>query len=654
MRAILRDRNHWLRLVWLLFGILIYLGSKDLFLRGYGTGNGEFLGAFSAKWGVGLIAYGLVILGITGFLIYVIIDPTKAENLIQKVESRSDRIRFLSWILAIGLISFPLFLILSPWGWRFDLPNFRIMVLVIFSVFAGIFLPKRNIHWMERATLMILISASLLLIFQRFMDISDYPFATSWSEGNRLWDYSLYFGRDRYVFEDPFTYPSYLTPGRHGLWGLPFLVFSNPSIVVMRTWDVILWIAPYLFLGWAVFSSRYLKLSNIRRWILILWTYLFLSQGPIYAPLVLSGVLLALGYHRKRLWQSLLITGLACFYAGISRWTWMLAPAAWGALWVLFDEEVGQSFWRRIRNPVLIALSGIVGAALSQVFMDVAFPRPEPIYATSLNQPLLWYRLWSSATNPTGVVNGLIYAVGPLFIWLLIMAMRSRRSWDWVKSFAVAGALVAFLAAGLVASVKIGGGSNIHNLDMFLITLVLLLGWTVAEDQFFQNLPRYAWAIFAIILFLPVWNLTRFRVEPEIPEDSAVQEVLSEIRSAITEAAQEGEVLFIDQRQLLTFGEIENVPLVMDYEIKHMMNQAMGHNEGYFEHFRSDLENQRFQLIVSDPLYIVFQGPKIAFGEENDAWVEEVTIPILDNYEPYLKFDKHLIWLLKPKEILEE
>jgi hypothetical protein len=245
----------------------------------------------------------------------------------------------------------------------------------------------------------------------------------------------------------------------------------------------------------------------------------------------------------------------------------------------------------------------------------------------------------------------LIYAVGPLFIWLLIMAIRSRKSWDWIKSIAVLGALAAFLAAGLVASVKIGGGSNIHNLDMFLITLVLLMGWTVAEDQFFQNLPGYAWAIFAVILFLPVWNLTRFRVELEIPEDSSAQEVVSEIRSAITEAAEDGEVLFIDQRQLLTFGEIEDVPLVMDYEIKHMMNQAMGHNEGYFEQFRSDLEKQRFRMIVSDPLYIVFQGPKIAFGEENDAWVEEVTIPILEHYEPFLKFDQHLIWLLQPKEI---
>jgi hypothetical protein len=84
------------------------------------------------------------------------------------------------------------------------------------------------------------------------------------------------------------------------------------------------------------------------------------------------------------------------------------------------------------------------------------------------------------------------------------------------------------------------------------------------------------------------------------------------------------------------------------------MNQAMGHNQGYFEQFRRDIENNRFALIVSDPLTIVFQGSKKAFGEENDAWVEEVTIPLLEHYVPYMKFDEHYIWLLKPKGDLEQ
>ena len=39
-----------------------------------------------------------------------------------------------------------------------------------------------------------------------------------------------------------------------------------------------------------------------------------------------------------------------------------------------------------------------------------------------------------------------------------------------------------------------------------------------------------------------------------------------------------GEVLFMDQRQLLTFGYITDVPLVPDYEKKVMMNEALSGN----------------------------------------------------------------------------
>jgi hypothetical protein len=152
----------------------------------------------------------------------------------------------------------------------------------------------------------------------------------------------------------------------------------------------------------------------------------------------------------------------------------------------------------------------------------------------------------------------------------------------------------------------------------------------------------------------PSWDLSRIGESLGALSELDAVEALATIRTEVAAAAEEGEVLFMDQRQLLTFGEISGVPLVMDYELKHVMNQAMGHNERYFEQFRRDIENHRFSLIVSDPLYIGFQGSKVPFGEENDAWVQEVTIPILENYEPIERLDKVLVWLLVPKEEVEE
>jgi hypothetical protein len=50
----------------------------------------------------------------------------------------------------------------------------------------------------------------------------------------------------------------------------------------------------------------------------------------------------------------------------------------------------------------------------------------------------------------------------------------------------------------------------------------------------------------------------------------------------------QGRVLFMDQRQLLTFGYVEDVPLVPEYEKKVLMNAAMGADANYFAPFYAD------------------------------------------------------------------
>jgi hypothetical protein len=132
-----------------------------------------------------------------------------------------------------------------------------------------------------------------------------------------------------------------------------------------------------------------------------------------------------------------------------------------------------------------------------------------------------------------------------------------------------------------------------------------------------------------------------------LPSDQQVQESLSILRSEVEIASSNGEVLFIDQRQLITFGEIEGVPLVADYELKDMMNQAMSANTVYFDQFRQDLASHRFELIVTDPLPGFVQGSEYEFGEENDAWLEFAAGPLNRYYQPIEKLSVG-IWLLAP------
>jgi hypothetical protein len=95
-----------------------------------------------------------------------------------------------------------------------------------------------------------------------------------------------------------------------------------------------------------------------------------------------------------------------------------------------------------------------------------------------------------------------------------------------------------------------------------------------------------------------------------------------------------GEVLFISQRQLLMFNMLASAPqLVPEYEQLFLMEMAISHNRPYLEQLYQDLESQRFDLIITDPIFLVEkvegQDPLAA---ENNAWLEDVAQPVLCAY----------------------
>ena len=94
-------------------------------------------------------------------------------------------------------------------------------------------------------------------------------------------------------------------------------------------------------------------------------------------------------------------------------------------------------------------------------------------------QPLLWDRLLPNATYPLGILLAVVLVSVPLIILLIYLVRTRRWQLDWLRGLVVAGPLALFLIVGLVVSVKIGGGSNLHNLDMYLIGLLFAaaLAW---------------------------------------------------------------------------------------------------------------------------------------------------------------------------------
>lgn len=75
----------------------------------------------------------------------------------------------------------------------------------------------------------------------------------------------------------------------------------------------------------------------------------------------------------------------------------------------------------------------------------------------------------------------------------------------------------------------------------------------------------------------------------------------------------------------------------------------MSGTRSYLDRFHTALRSQTYDLIVSEPLKIQFQGRSRAFGEENDAWVREVSEPVLCFYEPVLTIDEAAVQVLAPR-----
>jgi hypothetical protein len=544
-----------------------------------------------------------------------------------------------------------------------------------------------------------LIIGVLAVLAESFSQVTDYPFALHWSEGNRLWDYSVMFGRDRYVYSGREPIFAWIDQGRQLLWGLPYLI-PNVSIEIVRLWGAILVTIPYAIFGWVVFQRE--KGTN-GLWILAgLWTLIFLNQGPIYTPLVLAAILVSLAREKYVAPMSaknqiasrsylvlvpgfllLLDLGLAYFagdYAGTSRFTWRFAPGIWAVMLTVGDAVVqhGQLFWRDWLRAGALGLAGIWSKGLPIIVGiligllpsgDSGTQIPVPPVGGSVetlqglqqgitNQPFLIERLFPNPIFPPGILLGIALATGPLIFLLIYLARKKFWKTTPVERIVQMLGAGAFLVVGVIASAKVGGGADLHNLDMFFVALVFVasLAWKGGFVHKFtallSKLTVFRWLLAGIVMIPAFAPFIKGR-PLEIPSHERTMYVLERIQDMVACSRQFGEVLFMDQRQLITFGHVGDLPLVVEYEKKYVMDQALAGNAQYFEDFRRDLASGRFSLIVSEREAILFKRPDIdsigdSLNEENNAWVTWVTTPLLQHYESAGDFKDAAIELFVP------
>jgi len=459
--------------------------------------------------------------------------------------------------------------------------------------------------------------------------VSSNPFALTWQESYRLYYASLLASERLYGMKLPLSPVDF---SLNLLNGIPFIVGDFP-IWAHNLWQVLLSVGLATLTGWAL--TRRLNLQN-RLWQWLLTGFLalyFLQEGGVKYNLLVCVLIVLLVFSTRHPWRSLLGILLASFWAGLSRVNWFPVPAMLGVTLYLLEEPVKayRCLTRYLSWPALWTVTGIAVAFFAYQALPMLSGSSPYQFESVFNSRLLWYRLLPNPTYSLGVLPAVLLVSLPLW-WICLYAMGR---WHPIRWFGLMAMLVVLFAGGLVASVKIGGGSDLHNMDAYAV----LMGIAAIYIFFQRDVPDgearvrpIPWPAVALVLLFPIWSAVK-SVQPYMPYDRpAVEAALQTLRDKAGQASAQGEVLFMYQKQLLAFGYVE-VPLVAEYENVFILEMAMSQNETYLNRFYNDLCRHRFSLIVSEGQPQGLQGSSHGFGEENDAWFTAVTQPLLKTYQ---------------------
>jgi hypothetical protein len=482
-------------------------------------------------------------------------------------------------------------------------------------------------------------------------EIGSTPFALGWSEGSRFYNASLFWAQSIYGISLPLPI---LHPTRYLMQATAFIL-PSATILFHRTWQVLLWLGCNGFTAWAL--ARRLKLPRWQTWLTGAWAFLFFFQGPIYYHVVLCAGFVLLLFDRQRPFRSLLVVIVASIWAGLSRINWYPVPGVLVALLFLLEEQRGhRSMLRYLVWPAVWVSTGLATAFAANAVYVALSGNPPEVFGSALSSPLLWYRLFPNITYAPGILQGSVLAFLPLVAFVLLKLALSRARWNWLRWLGLVAVLIAFFGAGLVVSVKVGGGSNLHNLDNFIILLVVIATYAFFDrfipDQTGQTGgSHWMTAFLLVVMFLPILQpLSKLYPPPDQLRTPAEESaLLVKLQRMLDSVQGNGPVLFISDRQLLTFKNLKADQFESEYEKVFLMEMAMSGNPLYLGRFARDLQDHKFPLIISEPLNANIQDQTRAFSEENNLWVERVEYPILENYRLLRGFEKFGLYVYIPK-----
>ena len=535
--------------------------------------------------------------------------------------------------------------------------EFRLFLLVLLAAIIGFVSLIFDSYKKPQLVMIgaILFGALLYRSFAFVPEISNSPFSLGWSEGSRMFYASLFFSEKLYGTQMPLPV---LHPSRYILQSIPFL-FNIQSIFVHRLWQVLLWLG---MTGWASYlmAKRVSSKLNLPTYLVTAFAFLFFFQGAVYYHLSVCVILVLLGYKKEKPFRTLLFVVLASLWAGISRINWIPVPALMAIALYLIETPINPRKWLDyLKMPLIWVGAGLLtGFASKQLYQALSGENPA-YFDSAFSSDLLWYRLLPNNTFLLGILPAIGMVCIPLVLAVIFYLMKNKSAkLHWLRWLGLVGILAVFMLGGILVSIKIGGGGDLHNMDAFLvffllISLEILSGSLVSDETAEEfrpmNLSEIPVMLLVFICFVPSvfafmrsgsWN---FKPDPV----KAIN--LEQIHEAMDILEEEpGDILFITERQLLTMGEIEGIEMDPDYEKVFLMEMAMADNRVYLDRFYELLEEHRWKAIVMEQVKTNIQNKWNGFSDENNAYVRNAIIPMLMDYQVVLSWDNGEINLLLP------
>ena len=663
---------------WFLRLILI-LASLLTFWLAIHLGQGEVLFVF---WRRTLLVFAVAGLALAFLVIAYLLGREKFFTRVEKIIAKSAFLRVIrvSPALAGGarvrapfsaiIFLLLIFILLGPLSQTFQPLPARFLLIFIASILLTFILSSKPFpqSWLF-FLLSIFLLSSLYQLITNLQSLSLSPFSRGWSEGTRFYHASLLLSERYYGLSLP---PFYQDLSRYVVEAVPLLL-PNPSLFIERLWEFSLtFLLPALTValilrrvgrdgippsrqsaGYHIVPEGYsAPQSNKALWLaLFLWGTLYLLQGPVYFYLLLAAIPVLAFYHLNRPIPSLLALIAASFWAGISRVNWIPIPAMLAIALYLLETPFKKNLIRYLAPPVLYAFLGLITAyAARQWYFSISNISPD-MFNAAFWQLLLWYRLFPSVLQPLGILPAGILMTAPLIL-LMWTHLREKR-WHWIRIAGLVSMLLVLLIGGFIVSAKIGGGSNLHNLDGYL-TLSLVIGLYLLFNRFIPDVqpassPRAFSPLTVTLAILAVTFFTVSTAFPALPSRDRHEDSLARLQQLVDETvAQGGQVLFISQRHLLTFGYITGVPLAPEYDNIALMEFAMSNYRPLIDQFHADIAAHKYALIITPTPPGQLQDREDAFAEENNAWAKRVSIPMLREYRIIAEFPEGDFVVLVP------